>query len=100
MIGSLETIWSAHEATVWGEATQISRTESDPDSPNARKSRRAALRDHEKLLAAIEAGNEERAIALASAHMAATRSSTLASTSHTVVNANLMDTIDLSSGSR
>lgn len=35
VIGSLETIWSAHESTVWGEATQISRHDTDPDSPNA-----------------------------------------------------------------
>lgn len=100
VIGSLESIWSAHESTVWGEATQLSRTESDPDSPNARKSRKMALRDHEKLLAAIESGNEDRAVSLASAHMAATRSSTLASTRHNTINANLLDTIDLSHHTR
>lgn len=96
VIGSLETIWSAHESTVWGEATQLSRQETDPDSPNARKWRRAALRDHERILDAIETGNETRAIALASSHLAATRSSTLASASHDKINANLLDSIDLS----
>ena len=100
VIGSLELIWSAHESTVWGEASQLSPLETDPDSPYARKTRRAAIRDHEKLVAAIELGNVERAKTLASAHMAATRSSTLASSSHNLINANLLDAIDLSNGRR
>ena len=96
VVGSLETIWSAHESTVWADATQISRQERDPNSPNARKSRRAALRDHERLLAAIEAGDETKAIQLASAHLAATRSTTLASAASDAVSANLLDAIGLS----
>ena len=95
VVGSLETIWSAHESTVWADATQISRNEGEPNSPTAKKSRRAALRDHERLLAAIEAGDEPKAIQLASAHLAATRSTTLASASSDKVNANLLDVIGL-----
>jgi GntR family transcriptional repressor for pyruvate dehydrogenase complex len=91
IIGSLETIWTAHESTRWAEATPAADT--DPDSPLARKSRRAALRDHEKLVDAIEAGDGERAMRLASAHLAATRSSSLQNVDG-VVNTNLLDDFD------
>lgn len=94
VIGSLESIWSAHESTVWADATLINRYQDDPDSPTARKSRRAAIRDHEKLLAAIESGNEEKATQIASAHMAATRSTTLASSASDQVTANLLYAFD------
>jgi GntR family transcriptional repressor for pyruvate dehydrogenase complex len=90
IIGSLETIWTAHESSVWADATAA---DTDPDSPMARKSRRAALRDHEKLVDAIEVGDGERAMRLASAHLAATRSSSLQS-SDPVVNTNLLDRFD------
>lgn len=92
VIGSLERIWSAHESSVWDEAP----VDEDADSPMARKTRRAALRDHEKLLAAIESGNEDRAVALAAAHLAATRTSTLASNTHQTIDANLVGGIDIS----
>lgn len=95
VIGALETIWSAHEVSVWDEASARADTSDDPTSPMARRSRRAALRDHEKLLAAIEAGNQQRAVSLASAHLAATRSSTLASSQHETIDANLVGGIDL-----
>jgi DNA-binding GntR family transcriptional regulator len=94
VIGSLEAIWSAHESSVWDEARQ-GREEVPLDSPMASKTRRAALRDHEKLLAAIEAGNEERAAALSAAHLTATRRSTLASSHHETIKANLVGGIDL-----
>jgi DNA-binding FadR family transcriptional regulator len=96
VIGSLETIWSAHEVSVWDEAAAADAN-SDPQSPMAMRSRRAALRDHEKLLAAIESGNRERAVTLATAHLTATRSSTLASSRHATINANLVGGIDLGS---
>jgi GntR family transcriptional regulator, transcriptional repressor for pyruvate dehydrogenase complex len=95
VIGSLEAIWSAHESSVWNEAQQGSE-ELPQDSPMASKTRRAALRAHEKLLAAIEAGNEERAAAISASHLTATRHSTLASSHHATIQANLVGGIDLS----
>jgi GntR family transcriptional regulator, transcriptional repressor for pyruvate dehydrogenase complex len=92
VVGSLEAIWSAHESSVWDEASAHGLT---PDSPMDSKVRRAALRDHEKILAAIEAGNEERAGVLSARHLTATRQSTLASSSRTSVTANLLSEIDL-----
>jgi GntR family transcriptional regulator, transcriptional repressor for pyruvate dehydrogenase complex len=96
VIGSLERIWSAHESSVWDDAAAPGTAEEDSDSPMARKTRRAALRDHEKILAAIEAGNQERATALAAAHLSATRSTTLASNRHESINANLVGGIEVS----
>jgi GntR family transcriptional regulator, transcriptional repressor for pyruvate dehydrogenase complex len=93
--GSLEAIWSAHESSVWDEAQQ-GNDEVPSDSPMASKTRRAALRDHEKILAAIEAGNEERAGTLSARHLTATRQSTLASSRHAYIAANLVGEIDLS----
>lgn len=74
IIGSLEQVWTAHESRAWAEVSSPD-IELDESSPLARKSRRAALRDHEKLVAAIEAGDEDRAVALASTHLAAARAS-------------------------
>jgi GntR family transcriptional repressor for pyruvate dehydrogenase complex len=67
LIGSLELIWSAHESSVWSD-----------DSPMARKTRRAALRDHRQLLEAIRSGNRSRAIRIAQDHLTAARRNTLA----------------------
>jgi GntR family transcriptional regulator, transcriptional repressor for pyruvate dehydrogenase complex len=92
VIGSLERIWSAHESSVWDEAPV---EDENADSPMAKKTRRAALRDHEKMLAAIESGNQDRAVSLASAHLTATRSSTLASNTHQTINANLVGGINM-----
>jgi GntR family transcriptional repressor for pyruvate dehydrogenase complex len=98
VIGSLEAIWSAHESSVWGEDGR-GASDLEPGSPLAKKSRRAALRDHEKLLAAIEAGNKDRAVSLAATHLTATRQSTLASGRHEKIKANLVGGINLSSSS-
>jgi GntR family transcriptional regulator, transcriptional repressor for pyruvate dehydrogenase complex len=95
VIGSLEAIWSAHESSVWNEA-QPDDEDVSPDSPMASKTRRAALRAHEKLLAAIEAGNEDRAAALSASHLALARRSTLASGQHETIQASLVGGIDLS----
>lgn len=95
VIGALETIWSAHESAVWTGVVDDASTTSDPDSPMARKTRRAALREHEKLLAAIEAGNTERVTAVAARHLAATRTTTLASNQHETIKANIVDGVDL-----
>ena len=67
VIGSLELIWSAHESSVWSD-----------DGHMARKTMRAALRDHLQLLEAIRAGNSARAIRIAQDHLTAARASTLA----------------------
>ena len=68
LIGSLELIWSAHESSVW----------SDEGDPMERKTMRAALRDHRRLLDAIRDGNSARAVRLAQDHLAAARRNTLA----------------------
>jgi DNA-binding GntR family transcriptional regulator len=70
VIGSLELIWSAHESSVWSD-------DGDP-APMAGKTRRAALRDHQRLLDAIRDGNATRAVRLAQDHLAAARRNTLA----------------------
>jgi GntR family transcriptional regulator, transcriptional repressor for pyruvate dehydrogenase complex len=67
LIGSLELIWSAHESSVWSD-----------DGHTARKTLRAALRDHLLLLDAIRAGNRARAIRIAQDHLTAARANTLA----------------------
>jgi DNA-binding GntR family transcriptional regulator len=95
VLGSLEAIWSAHESSVWDEAREDGE-EIPNDSPMASKARRAALRDHEKIVAAIEAGNEERADTLSTRHLTATRQSTLESSRHDIITANLVGEIDLS----
>lgn len=86
MIGALEVIWSAHESAVW-EETGGGDTEG---TALAQRTRRAALRDHAKLVALIAAGEQERAVSLAAAHLAATRQSTLASSRHEVIQAKLV----------
>ena len=67
LIGSLELIWSAHESSVWSD-----------DAPMSGKTKRAALRDHQRLLDAISDGNRDRAVRLAHDHLGVARSTTLA----------------------
>ena len=67
LVGSLELIWSAHESSVW----------SDDGQAMSVKTRRAALRDHERLLQAIRDGNSDRAVRLARDHLSTARSTTL-----------------------
>ena len=55
VIGALELIWSAHESAVWSDA------ELTPGATSRQATRRAALRDHQRLLDAIRDGNVERA---------------------------------------
>jgi GntR family transcriptional regulator, transcriptional repressor for pyruvate dehydrogenase complex len=98
VIGSLEAIWSAHESSVWG-STEGSSADASPESPLAAKTRRAALRDHEKVLAAIEAGDEDRAGTLSARHLTATRQSTLDSAASSAIAAHLVSEIDLSAAS-
>jgi GntR family transcriptional repressor for pyruvate dehydrogenase complex len=90
VLGALETIWSAHESSVWSQAPPQAYIEQD-GSPVARTRRRAAVRDHEKLVDAIAAGNYGRASAVASTHLEKTRRSTLDSNQQTLIDANLVD---------
>jgi GntR family transcriptional regulator, transcriptional repressor for pyruvate dehydrogenase complex len=98
VIGSLETIWSAHESSVWG-STEGSSGDVATEPALTTKSRRAALRDHEKILAAIEAGDEDRAGTLSARHLTATRQSTLDSAASGAIAANLVSEIDLAAAS-
>ncbi|RAY16900.1 FadR family transcriptional regulator [Actinomadura craniellae] len=96
VVGSLEAIWSAHESAVWSAAPGARRraprpvADADPDTLNApmsRRVRRDALRAHENLLAAIEAGDEDRAREVASAHLSLARDRTLAWAERTTIRA-------------
>jgi GntR family transcriptional regulator, transcriptional repressor for pyruvate dehydrogenase complex len=83
VIGSLELIWTSHESAVWGDDGGL-------DSPAARKTQRAALRDHQRLLEAIIDGNASRATRLAQDHLAAARRNTLAFGNDTTIQARLI----------
>ncbi|MGE2692004.1 FadR/GntR family transcriptional regulator [Mycolicibacterium pulveris] len=83
VIGSLELIWSAHESSVWSD-------EASPADPMNRKTMRAALRDHQRLLEAISDGNEARAVRLAQGHLAAARRNTLAAGTDKTIDAKLI----------
>lgn len=73
LIGSLEVIWSAHESAVWSVEAAVS---ADGDDARSR-TRRAALRDHRRIVEAIRDGNPTRAAKLASDHLSVARHSTL-----------------------
>ncbi|KRD14090.1 GntR family transcriptional regulator [Mycobacterium sp. Root265] len=77
LIGSLELIWSTHESQVWGDDVN-------------EKTMRAALRDHQRLLAAISEGNVARATKLAADHLTAARRTTLAAGTDKTIEARLI----------
>jgi GntR family transcriptional regulator, transcriptional repressor for pyruvate dehydrogenase complex len=79
VIGGLESVWSAHERHVYQVGPE----------PNAAV-RRSALRAHEKLLEAIEAGNAETAAQIARRHLDATQAFTMAAGEHHDVSAELV----------
>ncbi|MFZ0902818.1 MAG: GntR family transcriptional regulator [Mycobacterium sp.] len=87
LIGSLELIWSAHESSVWSD-------DGEP-TPMVDKTKRAALRDHQRLLDAIRDGNPARAIRLAQDHLAAARRKTLAFDTDKTIEAKRMSNIGL-----
>jgi GntR family transcriptional regulator, transcriptional repressor for pyruvate dehydrogenase complex len=87
LIGSMELIWSAHESSVWND-------DGEP-APMAGKTRRAALRDHQRLLDAIRDGNSARAVRLAQDHLAVARRKTLAFDTDKTIEAKLMSDIGL-----
>jgi GntR family transcriptional regulator, transcriptional repressor for pyruvate dehydrogenase complex len=87
LIGSMELIWSAHESSVWND-------DGEP-APMAGKTRRAALRDHQRLLDAIRDGNSARAVRLAQDHLAVARRRTLAFGTDKTIEAKLMSDIGL-----
>jgi GntR family transcriptional repressor for pyruvate dehydrogenase complex len=92
LIGSLELIWSAHESAVWSDDGGASR--SSRDSTAARQTRRAALRDHQRLLEAICEGNAADAVRIAQDHLAAARSNTLANGADKTIEAKLISNAD------
>jgi GntR family transcriptional regulator, transcriptional repressor for pyruvate dehydrogenase complex len=92
LIGSLELIWSAHESAVWNGHGE--------PAPMVDKTRRAALRDHQRLLDAISDGNAARAVRLAQDHLAAARRTTLAFGSDQTIEAKLVSNLDLSPNGR
>jgi GntR family transcriptional regulator, transcriptional repressor for pyruvate dehydrogenase complex len=85
LIGSMELIWSAHESSVWND-------DREPASM-AEKTRRAALRDHQRLLDAIRDGNSARAVRLAQDHLAVARRKTLAFGTDKTIEAKLMSDV-------
>jgi GntR family transcriptional regulator, transcriptional repressor for pyruvate dehydrogenase complex len=89
VIGSLELIWSSHESSVWSDEAGAAL-----DSPAAHKTRRAALRDHQRILEAIRDGNGSRAIRLAQDHLAAARRNTLAFGTDRTIEARLITSPD------
>lgn len=91
LIGSLELIWSAHESAVWSDGDGPGSAD---DSPAARQTRRAALRDHQRLLDAIRDGSSARAVRIAQSHLAAARSNTLAFGSDKKIDARLISNHD------
>jgi GntR family transcriptional repressor for pyruvate dehydrogenase complex len=93
VLGSLEAIWSGHESSVWKDDGQHGAGIPD-DSPMSGKTRRAALRDHTKILAAIEAGDAQKAGSLSARHLTATRQSTLDSSRNATITANLVGEIE------
>ena len=81
----MELIWSDHESSVWngdGEPVRM-----------ADKTRRAALRDHQRLLDAIRDGNSAGAVRLAQDHLAVARRKTLAFGTDKTIEAKLMSDI-------
>jgi GntR family transcriptional regulator, transcriptional repressor for pyruvate dehydrogenase complex len=91
VIGSLELIWSSHESSVWSDEAGAN---SPLDTPQARKTRRAALRDHQRILDAIRDGNASRAVRVAQDHLAAARHNTLAFGTNRTIQARLIGNAD------
>ncbi|HVX21137.1 MAG TPA: FCD domain-containing protein [Acidimicrobiales bacterium] len=79
VVGALEAVWSSHEHRVYELGPE-------PDM----EVRRAALRAHEKLVDAIEAGDEAAAAARARSHLEATQSYTMARKGESGVSADLV----------
>ncbi len=87
LIGSLELIWSAHESAVWNGHGE--------PAPMVDKTRRAALRDHQRLLDAIRDGNAAKAVRLAQDHLAVARRNTLAFGTEQTIEAKLVSNLDI-----
>lgn len=78
--GALETIWTAHEATWSVAASKAGRF----PAPLLRK---RALQEHEQLIAAIEAGDADRATRVSRKHLATAQQFPLADETTTTVHA-------------
>jgi DNA-binding FadR family transcriptional regulator len=81
VVGALETLWSAHERRIY------ERT--DAHEP-ALAEFTAAARDHERLVAAIEAGDAARAARITRKHLEATQAFSLLGHEDRVVRASLL----------
>ena len=79
VVGALESLWSRHEQQIYEIGPEPSMSV-----------RRAALRTHEKLVEAIEAGDETTAVALARNHLEATQTYTRGRNELSGVNAELV----------
>jgi GntR family transcriptional repressor for pyruvate dehydrogenase complex len=91
LIGSLELIWSAHESAVWSDDDEPRPADG---APMAQQIRRAALRDHQRLLDAIRAGDCARAVRIAQDHLASARTNTLSFGSDKTIQARLISNAD------
>lgn len=91
VISSLQAIWAAHDTMVWRTFADGIDIEADPSSPLASRTRKAALRTHEKLVDAIESGSADKANRLAAAHIGAAHTNTLRTSAHKSVIAKLVD---------
>lgn len=76
VIGALQAIWAAHDSLVGETAADGVDVAADPAAPLALKTRRAALRAHEKLVNEIEAGNADRAYQISADHLHAAHDNT------------------------
>ncbi|GAA0959988.1 FadR/GntR family transcriptional regulator [Actinocorallia libanotica] len=90
VIGALQAIWSAHDSLVWATVADGADIEADPSAPLARRTRRDALRVHERLVDEIERGDPAKATRLAAAHLDLSHANTLESGEHETVQAKLV----------
>jgi DNA-binding FadR family transcriptional regulator len=91
VIGALEAIWSAHESLVWQTVADGADAEADSSAASQRKTRRAALRAHEKIVDEIENGNSDKVSAIAAAHLRVVHTRTLGSNGRGTILASLVD---------
>ena len=83
VVGALETVWSSHERHVY-----------TPGPEPTKAVRRAALKAHERLVDAIESGDEAAVVALARRHLEATQTFTMRREGRRTVTADLVRSTD------
>jgi GntR family transcriptional repressor for pyruvate dehydrogenase complex len=90
LIGALEVVWAGHEASIWEDSLVDYAGDRESDSPISLNTRKASLREHEQIVAAIRAGEPERAIELLQSHLQHSRMTTLNSSGPATIRANLV----------